>query len=263
MKRPVSPAAFAACLCALMVTTACRSAETTQPVITGGWNTIPADGADVDLAARAAVAQLPTRTARLTKVVKAERQVVAGTNYHLVLSLDDGSAWDVTVWHRLDNTYQVTDAKAMVAAPALRLTATGLRVEGGAAGEHVIPYGAAKAEVIAALKFRGQPSLETNDDCGAGPTEFATWPNGLSLLFQHGEFLGWSIDDASSDVALVDGTRMGMTLAQMRTRATVTVEQSTLGEEFSTADGVSGILDVAGEQGHVTALWAGLSCVFR
>lgn len=80
------------------------------PVL-GGWRPVArADAnAQVRKAAMAAVARIPTRKPRLAKVESAQSQVVAGTNYQLVMRLKDGTRWSARVWHKLDGGYEVSD----------------------------------------------------------------------------------------------------------------------------------------------------------
>ena len=80
--------------------------------MTGGWRSIanPTHNGEVRAAAGAALTRLPGH-ARLVRIESAENQVVAGMNYHLALRLADNSRWIVTVWHKLDRSYQVTSVK--------------------------------------------------------------------------------------------------------------------------------------------------------
>jgi len=103
----------------LVVSLALLLASTTAsaqhpPVIGGGpvaGGCSPVAHADTDpevrAAAKAVMAQIPSGKARLRRVEKAERQVVAGTNIHLTLRLSNGRRWEATVWHTLDGSFEV------------------------------------------------------------------------------------------------------------------------------------------------------------
>ena len=80
-----------------------------RPIITGGWSPIPAPAADPEVraAARDALTQMPHH-ARLRRIESAERQVVAGMNYRLVLRLTNGQRWSATVWRKLDGVMVVS-----------------------------------------------------------------------------------------------------------------------------------------------------------
>ena len=80
-----------------------------SPMIAGGWSPIPAPSADPEVraAARAALTKLPHH-ARLRRIESAERQVVAGMNYRLVLRLTNGQRWSATVWRKLDGGMEVS-----------------------------------------------------------------------------------------------------------------------------------------------------------
>lgn len=130
----------------------------------------------------------------------------------------------------------------------------------------LLAFGRPTAEAVEVLSgVLGQPaSRSTNAECGAGPTEFVEYGNGLSALFLDGKFSGWSADRESADLlTFMNGVGVGSTRQQLTENfADLKVEESTLGLEF-TAGEVSGLLDQDGPTGKVTALWAGTSCVFR
>ena len=273
MKRPVSGGAFLAAVVGAGIAIAgCSPAQPdsaappSNPPIAGGWSPAGLADSGVRAAAGAAVAQLLGNSAALKTIDTAEQQVVAGINYHLTLTLTDGARWDVIVWRKLDGQHALTGSTRIGATPSppvLALDPGGLRLDSGPDSGEAIPFGTDEADVLAALAFRGKPERGTNAECGAGPVDFASWQDGLSLLFQEGRFQGWSLDERSTGVAMADGTRIGSTLAELRSRSALTAEESTLGEEFLTAGGVSGLLSGKGAHARVEALWAGLSCVFR
>lgn len=150
--------------------------------------------------------------------------------------------------------------------PALAIEGEGLRLfdrETGSA--RPIPFGTAQAQTLAALAFRGPPGTGTNSECGAGPLDYANWPDGLSLLFQDGKFAGWSVDARSGGaITTANGVGTGMTRAALEGSfgIPVTVSETTLGDEF-TAGALRGLLDGPGQSAKVTNIWAGVSCNFR
>lgn len=81
--------------------------------VPGGWSEVPqaAMSDEVKAAARFAVARLPKPHGKLKAIVGAEQQVVAGTNYRMLLVLSDGKRWRVQVWKKLDGTMQLTHYK--------------------------------------------------------------------------------------------------------------------------------------------------------
>lgn len=54
------------------------------------------------------VSELPAGHAPFAKVAVALRQIVAGTNYRLTVSLADGNKWSALVWHKLDGSFVVS-----------------------------------------------------------------------------------------------------------------------------------------------------------
>lgn len=84
-------------------------AAATPAHVTGGWTAIPhaAKNADVRGAAQFAVTHL-RRPARLSRIIAARQQIVAGINYRIRLRTGDGRACDVVVWQKLDRGRELT-----------------------------------------------------------------------------------------------------------------------------------------------------------
>jgi hypothetical protein len=152
-----------------------------------------------------------------------------------------------------------------VAGPSLVMEENGIRVS-GAAGESAreLTFGMAEEEVIAAVGFRGEPERGTSPECGAGPLEYASWPDGVGLFFADGEFGGWWLDGRGGDaVTTRAGIGPGSTRGALQAAYDVEIGESTLGMEFFTTGGIGGLLEGPGEEARVTHMWAGLNCVFR
>ena len=150
--------------------------------------------------------------------------------------------------------------------PKLAIEGEGLRLFNAETGSaRPIAFGTPKAQVIAALAFRGAPALGTNEECGAGPLGYANWPDGLGLLFDGDKFAGWSLDgrdEGADKLTTASGVGIGSTRAEVADSLAITVEESTLGTEFA-ADDLGGLFDGKGSDAKVTNLWAGVTCVFR
>lgn len=128
-----------------------------------------------------------------------------------------------------------------------------------------LPFGTPKAQVLASLeRVRGPAGKGTNQDCGAGPVGYASWPDGLSLVFQHDRFVGWGLDQrAAGALATANGVGPGTARRTlMDSFGSVDLEQTSLGTEFS-AGGISGVFDGKGPSAKITDMWAGVSCVAR
>lgn len=150
-------------------------------------------------------------------------------------------------------------APAAPAAAEVVFDEGGLRVGGGD-----LRFGASQDEALARLASRGRPSVETNSECGSGPTQIARFPDGLALLFQDGRFGGWAAGPAAAPSARTTrGIGIGASRAELaRAYPGIGIEESTLGTEFA-AGAIGGLLDGPGEQARVATLWAGLTCNFR
>ena len=100
----ILPAALAAC--------APKTAEPAPAAaVAGGWQSADPQGDGVQAAANYAAAHLPQSHGALAEVRSAQTQVVAGTNLRMDLRMADGTRWSVTVWRRLDGSFELTDAQ--------------------------------------------------------------------------------------------------------------------------------------------------------
>lgn len=150
-----------------------------------------------------------------------------------------------------------TDATA---APAFALDPEGLRIVNAETGaSRLIAFGTPAAEVQQAMAAArpGQASEDgRNDECPAGAIDYRQWPD-LTLSFQGGQFVGWDVDAAGPTT--LTGIGIGSTQAQLEAAHTLEwFADSTLGQEF-TAGNMSGLV----EDGAVSHLWAGVTCIFR
>ena len=134
-------------------------------------------------------------------------------------------------------------------ADAVALDQEGLRLVSDSGSTRLVAFGTPTADTVAALSsVLGNPAdRSTNNDCGAGPTEFVSWPNDLDALFMDGKFSGWSAgSDSGGKIGTMDGLGVGSTRQQLTASlADLKVEETTLGIEF-TAGSISGILDKDG-----------------
>lgn len=154
---------------------------------------------------------------------------------------------------------------AMTPAPlALAVEGEGLRLFNPANGAaRPLPFGTARTLVLTALSERGAPERGTQSECGAGPLDYAAWPDGLKLYFQQDKFTGWALDGrAAGKVSTASGIGPGSSRTELEAAYAIDVVQSTLGPEFTAGD-LSGLFDGPGPSASVAALWAGTSCNFR
>ena len=150
--------------------------------------------------------------------------------------------------------------------PKLALDSEGLRWFAPPNGSaRPLPFGTAQADVLASIeRVRGQAGQGVNQDCSAGPVQYANWPDGLSLAFQNGEFAGWGLDRrASGALATTSGVGPGLTRAALaQSFGSVTFQKTSLGTEFVAGE-IYGLLDGIGPEAKITDMWAGVSCVAR
>ena len=153
---------------------------------------------------------------------------------------------------------------AQAEAPKLTVDGEGLRwfLPGGSA--RPVAFGAEQDQVTASVEgLRGAAKKATNQDCGAGPAQFATWDEGLSLVFQDGKFVGWGLDTrASGKVATAAGVGPGTTRADLEAAYAAEISETTLGTEFAAGE-LYGLFDGPSKTARITDMWAGVSCFAR
>ena len=77
-------------------------------------------------------------------------------------------------------------------------------------------------------------------------------------------FVGWTVRlNTDKNLTTVDSIGLGKTLADLKANYKVEVIQSTLGTEFVTSNGLSGLLEANEPDGVITNLWSGIACNFR
>lgn len=78
-------------------------------MIAGGWQAADPKTKHIRAAAEFAAALVPPGHGALADVSSTQTQIVAGTNIRMVLRFADGSRWQATVWHKLDDTFTLTE----------------------------------------------------------------------------------------------------------------------------------------------------------
>lgn len=159
---------------------------------------------------------------------------------------------------------------APVAQVSLALSGEGLDFVSERGSVRHLLFGAPAAQAIEAVsRTRGgaAPQRGRNGECGAGPIDMATWPDGLTVMGQDGRFVGWSLArgaaaGASAGPATMAGIGVGSTRRELEAAYAAEVRATTLGQEFAAGD-LFGLLDGAGPDARIDAMWAGTSCNFR
>tara|TARA_B100001179_G_scaffold232275_1_gene224634 strand:+ start:167 stop:763 length:597 start_codon:yes stop_codon:yes gene_type:complete len=129
----------------------------------------------------------------------------------------------------------------------------------------VINFGDPQDAVVEELTMVfGGPQFGSNEECGAGPMEFATFDQFVAN-FQDDRFVGWMINGPSERASFTgpEGVTLGMSAADLKKLPTYDAfDDSTLGEEFLIGGEempVSGLV----EDSQVAVLWGGAACNFR
>ncbi len=158
----------------------------------------------------------------------------------------------------------------------LVVEAGGLRVVNPITGSaRPLPFGMTQSSLMQALApVRGEADEQgLNEECGAGPLGYAGWHDGLRLQFANDRFAGWSLG-SPVEAATRTTEKRPTTMAGIGYRSTWTdvqgpyavssVDQTSLGWEFSIGDDLFGLLDSEpGDSAHVDLLWSGVTCFFR
>lgn len=149
--------------------------------------------------------------------------------------------------------------------PRVVLAGTGIIPAGDGS---LIAFGASRTDVMAAAAgpLGRERALNAIEDCsGSGPAQAADY-GALVLFFQQDRFVGWEQREAPARplIATAGGGSVGNTRATIATGlgGPITVEQSTLGTEFSRGD-ISGMLASDRPDAVVERLWSGMNCAMR
>jgi hypothetical protein len=134
----------------------------------------------------------------------------------------------------------------------------------GAKGAEPFRFGSERDEVDAGLTgaYGTAPEIGENAECGAGPMQFSTY-GPLQVAYQNDRFTGWLLR-AGDGVTSVDGIRPGVTtLSALKGERAVREIDSTLPGEFEYTSADFGTIRGFSEGDTITALQAGLGCVYR
>ncbi len=132
-----------------------------------------------------------------------------------------------------------------------------------------LPFGLTRDRVLGAVvAMRGEPhETYSNDECGAGPVDFAEWTDGLVLLFQDDRFAGWHASARErveeSAPMTIAGIGPWSTWSDVQDAYSAEKRETTLGSEFTIGGDLFGILDGEGPDARIDLLWSGVSCFFR
>lgn len=141
-----------------------------------------------------------------------------------------------------------------------------LRGDGLVAGAEAFYFSAGQNEVVGSLSaLLGEPvDNAANEECGAGPMQFASFAGGLTVNFKDGLLVGWNLgraDDAEAQqIAVVGDVQIGSDRAAATSAdGYKPFAESTLGDEFSLGPRLGGFI----EEDAVSMMYAGTQCFFR
>lgn len=129
-------------------------------------------------------------------------------------------------------------------------------------GGNALPFGAPDFQVSSFLeRALGEPEGEDDATCGPGEVRVIEWESLTAYVGAEG-FAGWYTDDEAH--ATDKGIEVGSTQAELTAAyPTGQLTESSIGTEFfvETGDGVG--LSAVVEDGDVTTLWSGVTCIAR
>jgi hypothetical protein len=178
---------------------------------------------------------------------------------------------DTLVTAKPDSTIKKKLEKAKY---ALALSPNALQMVNQTTGSTTeISFGTSFKQTVKSIAsiLNSSPKININSECGAGPLKFATWDNGLTLLFKQTKedwfFVGWAANKTNhpqKGLTNMAGVGIGSTRKEMESATQIKVMKSTLGYEFSTkTEDLFGIFDGPSQNAKITILWSGVSCNFR
>ena len=159
--------------------------------------------------------------------------------------------------------YSAAEAGIDSSVVAISIEGEGLRLFVIATGAaRPLPFGTDSSSVFTAIQRATRSDPVESGDGGDCPGSYARWSNGLTLRFDDGKFVGWSLRDGDNSVSTPTGIGIGTTRANVDSAVVITVKGTSLGPEF-TAGQLAGLLDGTTPASKVTHLWAGETCIAR
>ncbi len=120
-----------------------------------------------------------------------------------------------------------------------------------------IDFGRAQDGVIGTVnRLLGDQLYEIYPEpgCGSGQVVRAQWLQGLALIFEDGDFRGWSLRGVELSLRTGSSVFVGTARSDI---PNALITETTRGTEFQSGD-ISGVLN-AGDT-HVAEIWSGLTC---
>lgn len=142
----------------------------------------------------------------------------------------------------------------------------GLVLTAADAAPDFIPFGHAAADVNRIAGHYWWKPLDRGrmEECGAGPLDFTTYPNGVVLYFDYGVFAGWAMGQRAEARAVPGDLAIGITTRTLReVFGDIAITKTSLGSEFMAGTDLYGVLSGPAEDDQLLSLWSGVSCVFR
>ncbi len=124
-------------------------------------------------------------------------------------------------------------------------------------------FGSDQTDVVATLSAAlGEPvESGTNQDCGVGPAEVISYPDGFVVTFTDGALVGWAVSGAAPRTAA--GIGVGSTVAEALAAVPgSSVVESTIGWELASED-LYALLSGPDADDTVETLFGGANCIFR
>ena len=158
---------------------------------------------------------------------------------------------------------------------AIALSANAIQlVNQGTGSTREIAFGMPLKQLVEIVEnvLKSKPTIIVNSECGAGPLKFATWDNGLTLLFKEKKkdewlFAGWAANNPKNNqtkLTTMANVGIGTSRKEIESAYVINVTKTSLGYEFSTkSNDLFGIFDGPNENSKITNLWSGVSCNFR
>lgn len=162
---------------------------------------------------------------------------------------------------------EASNAKPPAVAPGtVRLGGEGLTVTGPMGTS--LAFGSPRETVEQELARALGPATDRTSlaECGAGAMDFTSYISGLTLNFQDNQLVGWTLrrEETEGPVRTDADIAVGSSEADViKAYGIKRVENSTLGDEFTSAAGIGGFLSGSGAGTVVESLHAGTTCFFR